>query len=1594
MARLSAHRILRASLWTLIGIVLLILSIPVLLYVPAVQNLVKDIALKEVKKSTGMEIEIGYLRLKFPLNVQLHDVTVVEATGDTMAIVGTAGVDVKLLPLLKGIIDVKGTQLSEVKYNLGNRDSAMYLTAYVRNFDAEGANMNLSKGMIDVGKAMLDGADVRLVIKDTVTQEKTDTAAAKPLLIHAGEITLKNVTYTMQMLPTIDSLRAEIPVAMLIDGTVDMSVNKIHAQMLSVDSISATYLTPSAEFMAHYNPHDTISPDTIPATAPWTITADSLRLTAKNALYAMRGAMPLPGLDMNYIQVKDVSIAVDSFYNKATAIRVPLRKFSATERCGVGLNAHGTFMMDSAAMHAKEFEISTLFSKINLDAMMGMGNITTDPNLPIWVKAQGNIGFADIEQIMPTTKTILRDVPRSNGLQLLADVEGTASRLHVNNVEASLPRYIMLKANGYVDYPMMPQKIGGDVKLAGSLTNANFISSIALDRATAKQVTIPNMKLKGNIHYSPAGATGNIAAFTGQGKMAFDGKWQKRSEGYNAKLVADAFPVQAFMPSLGVGDITATITVDGHGYDPRVPSTVIHADASIDGVDYNGKHLSNTRLEATLANGEVKGYLDSHNPEADFSADFSGTVTKNLYTWTVNGDVRHINLQALGLSETPLYGSMLIDTEGSFAPANMGIDADVAINHVNWVIDENKLIADEVLLNLLTGDSTSHATLKSGDLNATFTAYTGLDSTISKLSSITAVMDSAIARHNLDVRALQRAIPPMDANINLGQNNLAATFLATSGIQWDNASMTVHNDSLLSLHAKTLGLATKTMRTDTIALDALQHGKYLVYTINMNNRPGTFDDFAHVTLRGYLANDKASFIVHQRNIQNKEGFFIGVNAAMTDSMARVSFIPHKPVIGYKQWTLNSDNFVSYNFFTHHIDADLMLDNTNSSLHLYTEQSTDTATVSAQNDVVLQLKNIMIQDWLSISPFAPPMKGNVGADMRFNWNTTALTGHGTVNLNDFYYGRERVGDFDIDLSVFNDKTGLLQADASLMVDSVKVITARGVLNDSTATSPFLLDFSMIHFPLRIVNPFLPKGTAALSGMLNGEMDITGSLTNPIFNGFLDFDSTAVKLAMTGASYRFSEDRIPVDSSIVHFKNFTISGLNGNPLYVNGIVDAHELSNPQINLNLNAKDMQLVNSNRPRGADIYGKAFIDLDADVTGNMRLLRVNANLNLLPGTNVTYVVSSVGQSALTSQSTGSMVTFVQFSDTANVVSPDTVVQNTMAMFLDANLTLSAGCTINADLSTDGQNKASLQPEGNLTYTLTPMSSDGRLTGRINIDKGFVRYTPPFMSEKNFTFQEGSYVAFSGDILNPTLNIHAADHIKANVTQEGQNSRLVNFIVSLSATNTLNNMDVAFDLSTNDDLTIQNELQGMSPEQRANQAMNMLLYNVYTGPRTKANASLSGNPLYSFLTSRLNSWAANNIKGVDISFGIDQYDKTTDGTKSTATSYSYKVSKTLFNDRFKIVVGGNYSTDADQDENLAENLVNDVAVEYMLNRSGSMYVRVFRHVGYESILEGEITQTGVGFVLKRKINRLSDIFRRQRTLTPQPSHNNPQPAQQ
>ena len=628
----------------------------------------------------------------------------------------------------------------------------------------------------------------------------------------------------------------------------------------------------------------------------------------------------------------------------------------------------------------------------------------------------------------------------------------------------------------------------------------------------------------------------------------------------------------------------------------------------------------------------------------------------------------------------------------------------------------------------------------------------------------------------------------------------------------------------------------------------------------------------------------------------------------------------------------------------------------------------------QEDLNIQLTDIHIQDWIAFNPFAPPVKGDISADMRLNRANDQLVGKGSASISDFFYGRDKVADFNADFDVAATPSGAIRANTELYVNGQKTMILSGTLNDSTALSPLAMDFSMIRFPLETANPFIPKSIGRLKGVLNGTMEVSGTSDRPILNGWLDFDSTAVHLAITGTDYTFSEEKIPVKNNLVTFKGFAINGCNANPLLIDGTVDASDFSDMRLDLGMKADNMQLVNSNKAaKGADVFGKAFIDLEANARGSMKLLRVNADLRILPATNVTYVIPEAS-SMIASQANSDMVRFVNFTDSLAVANADSLSNDGMAMFLDASLNVDEGSIINVYLSADGKNRAQIQSYGTLDYSMSPLDTDGNLIGRLNIDKGFVRYTPPLMSEKLFSFKEGGYVAFNGNMLNPQIRLQAVDVLKANVTQDGQNSRLVNFDVSLSVTGSLEKLDVAFDLSTNDDITVANELETMTPEQRANQAMNLLLYNVYTGPGTKANASLSGNPLFSFLESQINTWAANNIKGVDLSFGIDQYDRTVNGSSSSTMSYSYQVSKSLFNDRFKIVVGGNYSTDANADENFSQNLINDISFEYFLNAARSMYLRLFRHTGYESILEGEITQTGVGFVYRRKLQRISDMF--------------------
>ncbi|MDE7153159.1 MAG: translocation/assembly module TamB domain-containing protein [Muribaculaceae bacterium] len=1548
------------------------------LYLPFVQDYAVDTALDKVNSGGDMTISVDRVRLTFPLNLRVDNLTIRQQT-DTMLTARKIRGAISVLPLLRGRVGIDDLEVDSLVYAMGNPDSVMQMSAQVSLFRLSDSSVRLSDMDIDLGEALLDGGDMELNMKRDTTAVTAPDSVAPPMKMNilAHSIVLRNVNYRMTMEGLIDSLDVTLHSAALREGKIGMETQSIEVQEVELDSIVAAYYTPAVLTPSQ-------STDSV-ASLPWTVQVHNISLRNSNALYATSGAVPLPGFDPSYIQVSDINLQVDSLYNRGTSVAVPLQNLEATERCGVKLRARGRFAMDSVAMHADSFNITTGFSTINLNAMMGVGDFATDPTLPLRLNASARLAQVDLISMFPSMEQMITALPQYSVPEAEVDVDGTVGDLHLNRFRIAVPRHLELTASGNLRNVMDFNNVDGDIKLGGSINNMNFVKKTFLPKASRDMINIPNLTLSGNVRMRRGVMDGNLTARTPGGNVALKARWDNRHEGYDATMDFNSFPIQSILPTLGVRDLSANATVSGNGYDPFAKSTTIKASIDLDSVTYNNVVYRNIVADATLHDGLADLTLTSDNRDADFTLSVNGNIAPTPYDFDLHGEIRNINLQALGMAPNRSFFNGTIAGTGSFDPDGNIIDAALTVPRLRFVSDPTlDLTTTDINLSLHADDSLTRAELVNRDLKLTFESPSSLDSLSTRFSAAIDSLSMQMGRFDIRVNDISDALPPFTLDLTAGNNNSINDYLRLSGKGVKKIAMTASNDSTLHLNGIINHFTAPNMVIDTISLNLRQMGKYLVLEAKMDNAPGTMDNFAHVVVHGFVAGSKAGLFCRQSNLQGEMGYRIGLMTQYQDSIIRLNLIPYDPVIAYKKWTVNQDNFISLNLAKRHLDADLVMKNDESSLHLYTEHNDS---IEGQEDIVLNISDIKIADWIALNPFAPKIKGDLSANLRLreNHDEKGISGDGTVKLQNFIYGKQRVGDFDLDLDVTTNTRGALAAHASLSVDSAKVLILSGVMNDTVSKTPVRIDLELDRFPLKTVNPFLPPRTATLSGSLSGMMDVTGSLTQPLLNGYLEFDSAQARVTMLGSDFKFAPTTIPVDSNMVSLNNFAITACNKNPLTINGYVNLRDLMNPSLALDLKADNMQIVNSDRPRGADIYGKGFVDLDASVKGDMSVLDIDAALRILSATNITYVMAGA-ESAITSHSTGNMVKFVNFADTTQVIDADSLSAGAMSMNLNATLIMEPGTDINVDLSTDGKNKVSLKGNANLNYTMDAMGAD-RLVGRYNITGGFARYTPPFMSEKHFAFQDGGYVSFNGNMMNPQLNIRAIDDIKANVTQEGQNSRLVDFLVILTVRGSLEQMDINFDLATEQDITISNELQSMSAEQRASQAMNLLLYNIYTGPGTRGNANIGGNTLYSFLESQINSWAANNIKGVDLSFGINQYDKTINGNTSTTTSYSYKVSKSLFDDRFKIVVGGNYSNDAESDAELAESLINDVSFEYYINRNGTMILRIFRHNDFESILEGEVTETGVGFVYKRKLRRLGDLFRRYRrnqtTIIPQ-----------
>ena len=729
------------------------------------------------------------------------------------------------------------------------------------------------------------------------------------------------------------------------------------------------------------------------------------------------------------------------------------------------------------------------------------------------------------------------------------------------------------------------------------------------------------------------------------------------------------------------------------------------------------------------------------------------------------------------------------------------------------------------------------------------------------------------------------------------------------------------------------------------------------------------------TLTGEIRSEDAELTVNYVDGKGQTGVLFGVNARpLTEGHGKgngvlLNLTPSEPVIAYRKFHFvdNSNWIYLHNNMRVYANIDMDSDNGLG----FRMQSDKNDSISLQN-MNVELSRFQLGELSEVLPYMPRLTGLFSAEAQYIQTPTSLQVSAEANIDELTYERQHVGDIGMGATWLpGDKGATHYLNTYFSYDNREVMTADGILTKKNGKDTLEVTTSFEHFPMKIANAFVPDQMISFTGDLDGGMYIYGPLEKPRMHGDITLDSVSVYARQAGARYWFDDRPVQIKDNQLIFDKFAIYTTSKNPFTINGKVDFRNLERPTADLKLLAENYTLLDAPRTRESLIYGKIFVDLNATVRGPLDALTMRGNMNLLGNTDVTYVLTD---SPLTVEDRlEGLVTFTSFADTASVGTDEAPAMSLGGMDMIMSVHIDNAVRLRADLSPDRSKFIELEGGGDLNMQYTPQG-DISLTGRYTLSGGIMKYSLPIIPLKEFQINNGSYVDWRGDPMNPTLNLKATERMRASVADgDDGGSRVVNFDVSIAIKNRLDAPELIFDITAPDDATIENELQAMGAEERSKQAIAMLATGVYMNSGVKGGGLSMGSALNSVIQSQINSLAGSAFQSINASFTMGMEDRTSAETGDKQTDYSFRYSQRLFNDRVQIVIGGKVTTGANA-TNDAESFIDNISLEYRLDTSGTRYVRVFYDKNYESVLDGEITETGVGLVLRRKMDRLGELF--------------------
>lgn len=1495
----------------------LFLLLAILLYIPPVQNFAVHQVANYLSGNLGMDVRIDKVRLAFPLDLAVHHMTAVEK-GDTLLNADRLRLNVKLMPLFEGRADVDGFELYGLVIDTKSYISDTRIKGHAGQLTAAAHGVDWEKELVNLDHARLHDADIYVTLSDTAKKDTTESKAKWNIAVKKVDIERSKVHLQMPG----DSMRiyANLGRAALRGGAFDTGRNYYAVKALQLQDCDVNYDIPYIK--------------------------------------------PVAGIDPNHIAVKRLTLMLDTLsYNNEGVLRAGLRGLTLHEKCGLDVTRlSGSVYMDTTQLRLPALLLRTPASRIDADVAFDFKAFSAGKGGHCQAMVDASIGYDDIRTLATgyVDKTYLRALPHKP-LAIKGTVSGNIDHLRLPSLTLNMPGVLQASANGYTNYVTKDWRNG---KFNFNLRTKSMAAVRQLMPASVKQsINVPDgLSLRGKAAFNGSRYDADIKAGIGRGSLTAKAKLDVKRETYNVVATAHQLPIASIVRGVPVGPFSGSLRASGSGWDVMSPRASLTADAKVDALSYERYPLGGISVKANLHGGKAVAHFEADNPLLQGNGHIEALLGRHNYEVAVKASLPNLDLKKLGVTTDTLYFGTDIDIKATANKAftAYALSGSIANNH--FTTQRMSAMAKDILFDLATSRDTTTANISAGDLRLRLGAKGDIPHLGTHLARFANELQKEAKTYNIDQERLKTFLPVMAFYLDAGRDNPLYNIARMKGYSFSSAYVNLNTDPHVGMtgDARMGALNVGALLLDTIDTHIFQDStgvqmRGLVKNGKKNPNP------LEVRMRSYVMRSGAGIELSYYDSEGERGVDVGLQAALVDGGLNIHLYPENPVLAYRNFKVNKDNYIFLGKDNSiRADVDLLADD-GTGLKIYGEPK------DSVNDLTVSVNQVNLGELSAVLPYMPKLSGMLSGDVHVTDDSQhkQLSAMASLTADNFKYEDMPLGNVGID-AVYLPKTGgEHHASAFISSNGEEVLACNGTYFDRDGGT-FEGDAQLHDFPLQMLNGFMAGTDVALKGIAGGDLRVNGSLDKPVINGSLDLDSAHIYSDVYGFDLRTDERALDIKDSRIIFSDYRLFSTGKEPMVLNGTFDMSDFERMRMDFAMRAKNFELINTRKKAQSMLFGKVYANYVGTLKGTTDNLSLRGKLEVLDRTDVTYILKDSPLSV--DDRLHDLVQFTNFKDSTQRAQPEKAVDG--GMDITMGISISDAAIFHCNLSDDGQSYVKLEGGGDMTLRMT-QQGDMRMTGLFTTNSGEMKYQLPVIPLKTFQIVQGSYVQFTGDVMNPTLNIAAKERTKAVVTEDDK-QRSVAFDVGVKITKPLNDMGLEFTIEAPEDLNIQNQLASMSAEQRGKAAVTMMATGMYMTDETMMSGSgfKANNALNAFLQSEIQNIAGSALKTIDINLGVES------GTSQTGTSttdYSFQFAKRFWGNRISVIIGGKVSTGADA-TNSAESFINNVSVEYRLDQGATRYVKAFYDRDTQDPLEGQLTKTGAGLVLRRKTDKLGELF--------------------